>query len=146
MPKLDPKLQSLILDISFEHDVDPSLVEALIMRESGGKAKARSPKGAMGLMQLMPSTAREMGVTKPYDPNQNVKGGVRYLAQMLRDFPTTEEALVAYNAGPTRARSGKIPRSSRRYATQVSAHQQLLQLQKELEERNPTYWSKGVQE
>lgn len=140
--KLDPQTQKLILDIAFEHDVDPSLVEALIMRESSGNPKARSPKGAMGLMQLMPSTAKEMGVTKPYDVNQNVKGGVKYLSQMLKEFENSETALAAYNAGPTRVKKGRTPRESKLYALQILTHQLLLN--ERLGLKSPNYWAKGV--
>ena len=68
--------------------------------ESGYRADAVSPAGALGLMQLMPGTARSLGVTDPLDPLQNVLGGAEYLRQQLERFGSVEKALAAYNAGP----------------------------------------------
>jgi soluble lytic murein transglycosylase-like protein len=81
--------------------VDPALVLAMIHAESGFNPKARSPKGAMGLMQLMPGTARTMGVTDAYAPGPNIEGGVKYLAGLLLQFKSDLNlATAAYNAGP----------------------------------------------
>jgi soluble lytic murein transglycosylase-like protein len=92
-------------DIITEHarlnGVRTDLVRAVVQVESAFNPNARSPKGAMGLMQLMPATAREHGVSNPYNPVENVRAGVRYLRSLLDRFGENEElALAAYNAGP----------------------------------------------
>jgi soluble lytic murein transglycosylase-like protein len=84
-------------------NVSASLIRAMIATESGFRPDARSPAGAIGLMQLMPATARELGVN-PRLPEQNIEGGVRYFSELLRMFGTTELALIAYNGGPGFAR------------------------------------------
>jgi soluble lytic murein transglycosylase-like protein len=84
--------------VSAEHHVDARLVRAMISVESGYQERARSPKGAMGLMQLMPETARRFNVTDPYNPQANIEGGIRYLRTLLDRFPE-RLALAAYNAG-----------------------------------------------
>jgi soluble lytic murein transglycosylase-like protein len=94
-------LTSWIDRYATEHALDPRLVQALIQVESGYDAAALSRKGAMGLMQLMPDTARELGVLDPWDAVQNLRGGTRYLRQMLDRFAgDLELALAGYNAGP----------------------------------------------
>jgi hypothetical protein len=78
----------------------PTLVKAVMQVESAGKPKAVSPKGAAGLMQLMPGTAKDLGVTDRFDPQQNVEGGSKYLQQQLSKFGDSKLALAAYNWGP----------------------------------------------
>jgi len=81
--------------------VSPSLIDAVINQESGGNAGGPdSSAGAQGLMQLMPNTARELGVTDPYSTDQNIMGGTKYLSQQLQKYGSNELALAAYNAGP----------------------------------------------
>ena len=84
---------------ALRYGVDPHLVHAVILTESHYRPDALSHKGAMGLMQLIPSTARILGVDDPWDPHQNIDGGVRHLRDLLRHFRDTELALAAYNAG-----------------------------------------------
>lgn len=97
-----------IAEASKETGVEPELIEAVIMAESGGDPNALSPVGAIGLMQLMPDTAEALGITNPWDPTENILGGTRHLAGLLRAAPTWPVddgtpsiwlAVAAYNAG-----------------------------------------------
>jgi len=100
-PAARPKLGPIVNKYAKRYGVDKNLVHAVIQQESGGDCKAVSPKGAQGLMQLMPATAEILGVKDPFDPEENIKGGVKYLRDCLRRFNNnTALALAAYNAGP----------------------------------------------
>lgn len=100
-----------VAELATKYDISPSLLEALVWQESRWHSGAVSSVGAQGLTQLMPGTARQMGVD-PRDPNANLEGGARYLRQQLDSFGgDLEKALAAYNAGPGRVqKAGGIPR------------------------------------
>lgn len=89
----------LIRASAARHGIDPALVKAVIHTESAFNPNARSPVGAMGLMQLMPGTARDMGVVNAWDPAQNIEGGVKYLAWLKRQTSNLDHIIAAYNAG-----------------------------------------------
>ena len=94
------RVEPFVQQYAVRQALRPDLVRAVIQVESGFNPRARSPKGAMGLMQLMPATAGELGVRDPYDPEQNIRGGTAYLRRLLDRYEGNEElALAAYNAG-----------------------------------------------
>ena len=105
------------------HKVDPALVKAVLHTESFFDQMAVSHKGAQGLMQLMPATARSLGVDDPFNPWQNIEGGTKYLAYLMRRFDgNLEHSLAAYNAGETTVRRhGGIPpyRETQKYVKRV---------------------------
>ena len=118
------KYYAHVLALSARYDLSPVLIEALVWQESRWRSDALSPKGATGLAQLMPETARELGVN-PADPFANLEGGARYLrAQLDRFDGNLEKALAAYNAGPVRVeRANGIPniRETREYVAAIMA-------------------------
>jgi len=110
--RLEPGvLAPLVATWADRHQLDPKLVHAVIRAESGYDPRAVSAKGAIGLMQLMPATARELEIADPFDPAANIAGGTRYLRRMLDRFAgSVELALAGYNAGPEAVRQfGGIP-------------------------------------
>jgi soluble lytic murein transglycosylase-like protein len=111
LPNAGNDIKSMAAQIAAKYGVDPALFSALIQQESGFDPNAVSHAGAQGLTQLMPKTARSLGVTNPFDPQQNLEGGAKYLAQMLKEFNGDRRlALAAYNAGPGAVRRhGGIP-------------------------------------
>lgn len=96
----DQDLRRIMAHYGDYYQVDPLLIELIIEQESAFDPFALSPTGAMGLMQLMPDTAWLLGVNDPWDPEQNIEGGVRYFAEQMDRFGSVELALAAYNAGP----------------------------------------------
>ena len=102
----EPEAQNLndvINTISDRHHIDPDFISSVIHAESGFNPRAVSPKGAQGLMQLMPRTASKLGVANSFDPGANVEGGTRYLTELLQRYNfDVIKALAAYNAGPGR--------------------------------------------
>lgn len=96
----DDRLDRIVRDAAERHALDPALVKAVITTESGWNPHAISPKGAMGLMQLIPGTAQRFGVGNPYDPEQNIEGGTSYLRTLLDRYNgDLTKSLAAYNAG-----------------------------------------------
>lgn len=115
----------VIVHHSREQGVRPDLVRAVVQVESAYNPNAVSPKGAQGLMQLMPSTARELGVRNPFNPIENIRAGIMYLRRLLDRYNNDEVlALAAYNAGPTAVDKygEKVPpyRETRDYVTKVN--------------------------
>jgi len=116
-------LWSIISDASAKSHVDADFIASVIRAESAGNPKAVSPKGAQGLMQLMPQTASTLGVKNSFDPEENVDGGVRYLRDLLVKYNgDAAKALAAYNAGPHRVQQyGGVPpyRETHAYVARV---------------------------
>ncbi|MGZ4815247.1 MAG: lytic transglycosylase domain-containing protein [Terriglobales bacterium] len=119
----DFDLKQAVNAASDKHQIDPDLISSVIHAESGFNPRAVSPKGAQGLMQLMPGTASRLGVTDAFDGNANVDAGTRYLRELLLQYNgNMAKALAAYNAGPLRVqRYNGVPpyRETRAYVAQV---------------------------
>jgi soluble lytic murein transglycosylase-like protein len=103
LPLSPSEVDSYVQEASRREGFTPDLLRAVIQQESGYQPCAVSSKGALGLMQLMPGTADDMGVVDVFDPRENISGGARYLGEMLMRYGgDLEKALAAYNAGPAR--------------------------------------------
>ncbi len=122
------KVEPIINRVAEQHKLDPKLLHAIIRAESAYNHLAVSHAGAVGLMQLMPATARRFGVTDRRDPAQSIQGGARYLKILLAEFDTQDLAIAAYNAGEGAVRKygNRIPpyKETRTYVKRVMANYQ----------------------
>ncbi|NMA66351.1 MAG: lytic transglycosylase domain-containing protein [Clostridiaceae bacterium] len=126
--ELMPRIDAAIEKFSEEYGVDPLLIRAVIKQESDFQPFALSTSGAMGLMQLMPKTAEGLGVSDPYNIEENIRGGVRYLSYQLDTFNDLKLALAAYNAGPNAVRKhGGIPpyEQTQNYVKKVTGYYEM---------------------
>ncbi len=133
-PREPIPFHGIIVQVAGRYEVDPHLIRAIILAESGYNPKAKSEKGARGLMQLMPSTAEALGVQDIYDPEENIDGGVRYFRSLLDRFDgDVQLALAAYNAGSRHVLNyAGIPpfKATRRYIKKVLKFHQKFKTQK----------------
>ena len=121
----EASLDKIIEGAAQKYDVDVDLIRSVIKAESNFNPAATSPKGAMGLMQLMPETARDLGVKNPYDKTENVMGGTRYLKILLERYDgQTDLALAAYNwgMGNLEKKPDRLPAETLGYIERVSSH------------------------
>lgn len=143
------EIRELARKVARKHEVEPRLVDSVIQVESAYNPKAVSPKGAQGLMQLIPATARRFGVTDVFRPAENIEGGVRYLKHLLERYDGNERlALAAYNAGegavdryngipPYRETREYVERVGKKLSTQRAAAPEPAQQDQEIEQARP---------
>src|SRR6476661_7285610 len=128
------EFDDLIAEHATRHSLQPDFVRAVIQAESAFNPRARSPKGAMGLMQLMPSTAAEYQVANAYDPAENIRAGVAYLKSLLTRFDNDVSlALAAYNAGP-----GAVEKYGRTVPPYKETRNYVARIKKDTEAAQPT--------
>ena len=125
------KYSDIIAEAANKYDVKPGLIKAVMAAESGGQPDSLSTKNAKGLMQLVDSTAQEVGVTNAFDPRENVMGGTKYLKSLIDKFPgNLENALASYNAGPdTVEKYGGVPpfNETQNYVKRVKNYLQMFE-------------------
>ncbi|MFZ5453554.1 MAG: lytic transglycosylase domain-containing protein [Thermodesulfobacteriota bacterium] len=121
---VDPKaFEGMIKNAAARHQVPEELVKAVIKVESNFNPDATSHMGAMGLMQLMPGTARDLGVQRPYDPAENINGGTKYLRELLDRYDgNVAKAVAAYNCGMGNVEKGRLPQETRNYLQLVKRY------------------------
>ncbi len=123
-PRVD-RYDDIVQSAANKYGIDSALIKAVIRAESGGNAKAVSSAGARGLMQLMPATARELGVKNSFDPKDNIEGGTKYLRQLLDRYNgNVNQAIAAYNwgMGNLERRPSKMPAETKNYITKVQSY------------------------
>jgi hypothetical protein len=141
--KKEETYNAIIEKYATDFRLDPSLIHSIIATESGFNAKAVSPKGARGLMQLMPATAQRLGVSNSFDPEQNIQGGVKHFRSLMDSFNNDLElSLAAYNAGENLVqRLGRVPeiRETKDYVQSVTARygKKTVQTQEQEGEKHP---------
>jgi soluble lytic murein transglycosylase-like protein len=111
--------QTYIRKYSLEFDVDPDLVAAILYVESGGDPKSVSPRGAMGLMQIAPVTASNLGIIDVFDPEQNIRAGTRYISSLIQTYHDELAVLQVYNAGASVRDLNHIPAETTRFVQRV---------------------------
>lgn len=141
--KKEDTYEQIIEKYATDYGLDPSLIHSIIATESGFNAKAVSPKGAQGLMQLMPATAQRLGVSNSFDPEQNIRGGVKHFRSLMDNFNNDLElSLAAYNAGENLVqRLGRVPeiKETKDYIQSVTARygKKTVETQEEEGEKHP---------